>query len=180
MMNNGFGSAAAGRNSPTLARVSAQPPQRWIMLGVVLGLCAVTLAPARADLTSASVHKDEHFVTAETPGILDIEAGECFTDPAFHPSAGGEVVLYTPCGQGSDNQAYGFVHLPDGPFDRDRVEAQAWDRCERGFTVLSIDAALDFYPVVPTRETWADGDRDVMCVAYDPAGSLAGSVLPRA
>lgn len=180
MMNNGFGPAAAGRRARTLPRVSAQPTLRWILLGVVLGLCAVTLAPARADTTGATVHKDENFLTAQTPGILDIEAGECFTDPTYHPAAGGHVVLYTPCAQQADNQVYGFVHLPDGRFDGDRVSAQAWARCERGFTALRIDTALDFYPVVPTRETWADGDRDVMCVAYDPAGQLAGSVLPRA
>ncbi|GAB3465866.1 hypothetical protein [Actinophytocola sediminis] len=158
------------------------PSSRWILLGVVLGLCAVTLTPAQAASTHAVSHKDENFITADTPGILDIEAGECFTDPAYHPAAAARVVLYTVCTQQADNQSYGFVHLPDGPFDHDRVAEDAWTRCGKGFRTYwpTEKSTLDYYPILPTMETWADGDRDVMCVVYDPTGQLTDSVLPKA
>ncbi|MBB4705743.1 hypothetical protein BJ982_007287 [Sphaerisporangium siamense] len=32
--------------------------------------------------------------------------------------------------------------------------------------------------MLPTDETWADGDRDVMCTVYDPQGKLKESMLP--
>ncbi|MEV5888303.1 hypothetical protein [Nonomuraea fuscirosea] len=35
-----------------------------------------------------------------------------------------------------------------------------------------------YYPIMPTAETWADGDRDVMCAVYLPSGRLTGSALP--
>lgn len=31
---------------------------------------------------------------------------------------------------------------------------------------------------MPTAETWADGDRDIMCVVYKPGDKLDDSALP--
>jgi len=59
----------------------------------------------------------------------------------------------------------------------------AWSRCGQAFDKLwrgASRAGLDFYPVLPTAETWADGDRVVMCVVYRPTGRLPDSVLPLA
>jgi hypothetical protein len=160
--------------------IPARPTSRWILLGVVLGLCAVTLNPASASVSAHTVDKDETFITAQTAGILDIEGGECFTDPTYLPSAGENVVLYRPCEQHADNQGYGFVHAEDGPFDHTGLTAFGWERCERGFAALFAgrESTLDYYPILPTEETWADGDRDILCVVYDPRGQLTGSVLP--
>ncbi|OZV77142.1 hypothetical protein CA850_24325 [Micromonospora echinospora] len=126
--------------------------------------------------------KDDRFITAATTGILDIEVTECFDDPAYSRSANEEVVRYRPCGERADNQAYGIVHVPDGPFDPDALATFAWDSCERGFAHYwgsREESGLDYYPIVPTAETWADGDRDVMCAVYNPQGKLPGSALPR-
>ncbi len=72
-------------------------------------------------------------MTPETTGVLNLEAGECFTDPEYSPAAGEEVVLYTTCDQHADNQSYGFVHADDGPYDRAALAAFGWSSCERGF-----------------------------------------------
>jgi hypothetical protein len=73
-----------------------------------------------------------------------------------------------------------FVAPPDAPM---KVAALGWDRCGAAFGKLwrggSADG-LDFYPVLPTADTWADGDRALMCVVYRPSGKLPGSVLPLA
>jgi hypothetical protein len=127
-----------------------------------------------------AVHKDEHFITAETSGILDIEGAECFDDPAYLASAGEKVVLYKPCTEKADNQSFGFKQAPDGPWDQVSLTRFAWDSCGVDFAGRWPGSAgrLDFYPVMPTAETWADGDRDVMCVVYNPRGKLTNSVLP--
>lgn len=145
----------------------------------MLGLCVVVLSPLSQAVAGPARDKDDRFITAQTSGILDIEGGECFTDPVYSPGAGEPVVLYVPCAQGADNQVYGFVHADDGGYDRARLASFAWDRCGRGHAAYWPESTLDFYPVLPTAETWADGDRDVMCVVYDPRGRLPGSVLPR-
>lgn len=156
-----------------------QPTSRWVLLGIVLGLCALTLNPAQATTMSLR-DNDATFITAATPGILDIEGGECFSDPTYSAAAGGEIVLYTPCPQQADNQSYGFVHAADGPWDAAALTRFALAGCERGFRHYwpTAGSTLDFYPIMPTAESWADGDRDVMCVVYNPRGRLTDSVLP--
>ncbi|MEO3855140.1 hypothetical protein [Acrocarpospora sp. B8E8] len=123
--------------------------------------------------------KTETFITAETTGILLIEGGECFSDPAYSPGAAERIVLYTPCADGADNQSYGFTHMPDGPYDPAGLSAFAWRSCGERYAELWGGGRddLDFYPIMPTAETWADGDRDVMCAVYHPTGRLSGSAL---
>ncbi|MFF0722665.1 hypothetical protein [Micromonospora sp. NPDC003816] len=91
---------------------------------VLLGALVGSSAPA------AVVVKDEHFISAQTPGVLDIEGGECFDDPVHLPEAGGAVVRYRPCASTADNQTYGFVHADD---DADWAPAAlgefAWGAC---------------------------------------------------
>ncbi|MFF3437233.1 hypothetical protein [Streptosporangium sp. NPDC002721] len=160
-----------------------RPARRWAL---ILGLVALgTLLPPPTTTGAAGTTgpriKDETFVTARTSGILHIEAGECFTDPAYSEEAAEVVVLYTPCHERAANQAYGFVHAPEGEWDRAALSAFAWRSCGRGFdSHWSGEAAsgLRFYPILPTRETWAGGDRDVMCAVYSPDGPMDGSALP--
>lgn len=157
---------------------AVRPVVRRIALAAVVLLAAVGLTSASA--TGRAQYKDEYFVTAQTSGILDIEAGECFLDPAYLPGAAEVVVLYTPCPGHADNQSYGFVHAADGPWDRAKLAAFGWHECGTGFAARwSGRPDLKYYPILPTEETWADGDRDVMCVVYSPEGTLKDSALPR-
>ncbi|GAA5069349.1 hypothetical protein HNP84_008945 [Thermocatellispora tengchongensis] len=150
--------------------------RRWGLIPAIAALGTLFIVPAQEPAV-----KTDAFITAETSGILLIEGGECFSDPAYDPGAGEPIVLYTPCAEGADNQSFGFVHVPDGPYDRAALAAFAWRGCGARFAELwgdSKDSSLDYYPIMPTAETWADGDRDVMCAAYRPSGRLTGSVLP--
>ncbi|MEO3808563.1 hypothetical protein ABGB17_06145 [Sphaerisporangium sp. B11E5] len=162
-MTTAAGQAARGRS------------RRLAFLPGVLALGALFVPPAAPMVT-----KGDTFLNARTTGVLNIENGECFDDPAYSAGAGEDVVVYRPCAEGAGNQVYGFVHAEDGPWDRPALAAFAWESCGRGFAhYWPGETRLDFYPVLPTAETWADGDRDVMCVVYDPAGRLARSALPR-
>ena len=153
------------------------------MLAVVAVVAA--LLPV-AEPAAPAAAKGDAFITAQTAGILTIEGGECFSDPFHSPSAGQVIVIYTPCDKPVDNQAYGFLHADDGRWDRAVLAEFAWTGCARGFAhywpgdAAGAGTALDFYPILPTEETWADGDRDIMCVVYNRVGRLPGSMLPAA
>ncbi|MEV0614411.1 hypothetical protein AB0I81_13880 [Nonomuraea sp. NPDC050404] len=152
--------------------------RRWGLLPAVAALGTLFVVPPEAPVT-----KTDSFITAETTGILMIEGGECFSDPTFSPGAGERIVLYTPCAEGADNQSYGFTHVPDGPYDRAALSAFAWKSCgERHAELWNQDQGdnLPYYPIMPTAETWADGDRDVMCAVYRRTGRLTASALPPA
>ncbi|MFC0532559.1 hypothetical protein [Phytohabitans kaempferiae] len=123
------------------------------------------------------VLKDDRFIDAETPGVLTIEAGECFDDPAYDVAYADVVVFYRPCVEGADNQSYGFLQVPEGDWDEARVREYAWDGC-RGAQDRrwpNGDPGVALYPVLPTAQTWADGDRTVMCVRYRPTGKLSAT-----
>ncbi|MFY1671116.1 hypothetical protein ACN27G_14260 [Plantactinospora sp. WMMB334] len=154
------------------------PSRRWAVAATVGTLAAV----AAIDPTvSPPVAKGDAFITAQTTGVLTIEGGECFSDPAYSPEAGEVVVRYEPCESGADNQSYGFLRAADGPWDRARLAGFGWQGCRTYFERRwpdGADGTLDFYPVLPTEQTWADGDRTVMCAVYRPRGRLTDSVLP--
>jgi len=75
--------------------------------------------------------------------------------------------------------------LPEGAFPGDDAAASAAEQgCDAAFpSFVGIpydQSALDYQYVAPTVDTWADGDREISCLLYDPAveqttGSLAGS-----
>jgi hypothetical protein len=162
-----------------VTRRATRQATRWVAGGLLTAALLFGLAGATAK--PAPVVKGDGFITAETPGILNIEGGECFDDPAYDRGANEILVLYRPCEESADNQAYGFLHAADGPWDQAKLRDFAWDGCRAAFvrrwTSTSV-SNLDFYPILPTEETWADGDRTVMCAVYNPTGRLADSVLP--
>ncbi|MEU5942354.1 hypothetical protein ABZ807_24955 [Micromonospora sp. NPDC047548] len=147
---------------------------------LVSAVLALAVFPAAEPRTPAP-RKDDTFVTAQTTGILNIEGGECFTDPVYSRQAAEVVVLYRPCEERADNQSYAFLHAPDGPWDRPALAAFGWAGCGGDFVrrwTSRAASGLDYYPILPTAETWADGDRDIMCVVYRPGGELTGSLVP--
>lgn len=162
------------RSSPDAYDPAVSFPRRVALVA----LLAVTVAGCGGD-----THKDDTFIDAGVTGLLDIEVTECFSDPEYSDFAGEDVVIYTPCVDGADNQSYMFVHAPESPWDRETVAELGWDECGKGFEqqwTSKEESGLDFYPILPTAETWADGDRAVMCAVYDPSGRLEDSVLPAA
>lgn len=144
-------------------------------------LVVVALLVLGVSACGGPTHKDDAFIDAGVTGLLDIELTECFSDPEYSDFAGEDVVLYTPCVDGADNQSYMFVQAPEGSWDRQAVAELGWDECGQGFEQQWPDQdGLDYYPILPTAETWADGDRAIMCAVYDPEGRLEDSVLPLA
>jgi len=148
----------------------------WAGRGAGILLSATLLG---ALVTGASrphaVVKGDAFIDAETPGVLNIEAGECFDDPAYDVTFADVIVVYRPCVEGAQNQSFGFFQAPDGGWDEAALRAHAWDGCHRAQARRwpAGDPGVALYPVLPTAETWADGDRTVMCVRYRPTGRLS-------
>ncbi|WP_329101570.1 hypothetical protein OG792_21440 [Micromonospora sp. NBC_01699] len=151
--------------------------RRW---AAVAAVALIGVFP-RAEPPQPIAVKGDDFITAETTGILDIEGGECFSDPAYLDRANDVVVLYKPCEERADNESYGFVQAADGEWHRPAVAAYGWQECGRDFVRRwggQSESGMDFYPVLPTAETWADGDRSIMCVVYNPDGKITRNMVP--
>lgn len=148
-----------------------------VILAVAVG--GVLVVRQRTEPVASAAVKDAAFINAETVGVLSIEGGECFADPAYSSTHKALEVVYTVC-EDADNQVYAFFELTDGPWDRARIVREAGAECRSRFErTWPAGDGLAYYPVLPTERTWEYGDHDVMCAVHRPGGTLASSVLPR-
>ena len=62
----------------------------------------------------------------------------------------------------------------------DEVKAQAETECTSEFnTFVGVDynvSALSYSYYYPTAESWAQGDREIICLIDDPAGQTTGTL----
>ncbi|GEB47361.1 DUF4190 domain-containing protein [Microbacterium testaceum] len=89
------------------------------------------------------------------------------------------------CGTAHTYEVFSSFLLTEGSFPGDDAIASAAETgCESAFpSFVGIpydQSALNYQYVAPTEGTWADGDREISCLLFDPAvqettGSLAGS-----
>ena len=113
---------------------------------------------------------------------FDIEVGDCLNDA----EASGTVTTapIVPCDEPHDSEAYAIVTVPDGDYPgEDAIKAQADAGCVAEFAefvgVGYTDSELEYTFYFPSENSWAQGDREILCEVYDPdsqtTGSLAGS-----
>jgi Septum formation len=72
----------------------------------------------------------------------------------------------TDCAMAHDAEVYAQVSLPEGAWPGDDAIGTASDEVCRS----------EFEAYVGTAYGWAAGDRDVLCLVFDPEGPLTGSV----
>ncbi|MCY7411467.1 MAG: hypothetical protein LH471_00230, partial [Salinibacterium sp.] len=63
----------------------------------------------------------------------------------------------------------------------DGVLAQADTGCEAEFDAFVginyVESILDFTFYYPTAASWAEGDREILCLIFDPAGKITSGSL---
>jgi hypothetical protein len=96
-----------------------------------------------------------------------IEVGDCYDEPEDDR----DPVEPISCEQPHDNEAYAAFQLEEGEYPGDAaVLADASTRClERfeGFVGVPYDSSgYDVDALTPTRLTWDDGDRKVVCILF--------------
>ncbi|WP_341952432.1 septum formation family protein [Salinibacterium sp. TMP30] len=117
-----------------------------------------------------------------TQDVFSLTVGDC---EAASP-AEGEVSETTviDCAEPHQGEIYAASYLPEGDFPGGAaIEAQADNDCYTEFEsfvgAYVSDSMYDFSWYYPTEQSWADGDREILCIAYSPdgediIGSLAG------
>lgn len=111
--------------------------------------------------------------------VFDLEVGDCFNDTALESVSD---VPAVPCDEEHDNEIYHLFDLEGGDYPgEETVSASADEGCRATFEAFVglayEESELDFGTLYPSEDTWADlGDREVVCLAYDPAGMVVGSL----
>jgi len=112
--------------------------------------------------------------------VFDLEVGQCFDEPdSLDEVSNVEIV---DCTEAHDNEVYHLFDLPDGDFPGDiAVGEAAVEGCLgtfEGYVGLDYESsALDIRYLIPTADSWSDGDQEVVCYLVDLNGAqLTGSM----
>ena len=111
--------------------------------------------------------------------VFSIKVGDCLDDA----SSSGTVTTapIVPCSQPHDSEAYTSVQMTDGAFPgADAVTSRANEACADAFPAFigiaydDSDLSISYY--FPTKESWANGDRQIMCTVYDDGVKTTGTL----
>lgn len=119
-------------------------------------------------------------LTACGTSVLDLEVGQCISS-----TADGEQVSTLPvveCSEPHNGEIYALPQLPDGEFPGvDAVTNSARTLCAgvEFQNYIGIDPAASTLGVgylYPTADTWAEGDREIVCIVRDGEADTTGSL----
>ncbi|WES65746.1 septum formation family protein [Microbacter sp. GSS18] len=111
--------------------------------------------------------------------VFSLQVGDCL---AFMESDGElSSVPVVPCSDPHADEVYYAHDFADGEYPGDdavfeEAAGVCVDEFEAFVGVAYDDSALDVYPIYPTADSWAQGDREALCLVYDPAGDVTGTL----
>lgn len=115
-----------------------------------------------------------------SPDVLQLQVGDCLADEDLARLV--EDVEPVSCDEPHNYEVYAAVELEDGDFPGNEVLEEESQICETEFEafigVPYLESEIFALPLIPTEESWQIGDREIVCLAYEPdletEGSLAG------
>jgi len=113
--------------------------------------------------------------------VFDLAVGDCFNDDAAAADVV-QTVATVRCSEPHDNEIFFEFSMTDASFPGQEATATAAGaRCVaefEGFVGLSYEESdLNLFPIIPTVQSWADGDRVVYCALYGlDRSKLTGSM----
>ena len=103
---------------------------------------------------------------------FDITVGDCINDAEATASDEVSNVTVVECTEAHDYEAFEAVDLPDGDYPgTEAVDASAVEACTPAYEdfvgIAYDDSLMDFTYFAPTSASWADGDREILCLLVD-------------
>ena len=107
-------------------------------------------------------------LTACGGNAFELETGQCLNEPDSEEIVNVEVV---DCSDPHDLEIFRVVDLSDQAFEADAIDSQSFDLCLETFDGFIgtpyLDSEFEIYYLIPSEDSWADGDREVVCAVYD-------------
>lgn len=138
---------------------------------LVLGGCS-----SLTDAFDPNAEPDE----PESVHIMDVKTGWCIDEP----SPGSDLinnVTRVPCEDPHDLEAYytfdiDLDEMPDSEKMADLADTGCVSQWEAFVGTPYDDSDLYLYNIFPSEESWPEGDREVLCLLYEPDVKLTGSM----
>lgn len=151
---------------------------------VMLAAASVVLAGCGGDVAVRSDDRAGPVVSPAVVDAFDVRVGDCFQGSELSSTDDIEEVFdvdAVPCDVPHDNEVYAIFELPDGDFPgNDELVRLSNEGCLQRFADFVgaeyETSRLDVFSLFPSQTSWEDGDREVVCAVFDPAGPVEGSV----
>jgi hypothetical protein len=111
--------------------------------------------------------------------VSTLQVGQCLNQP--NSTTAIEQVDVVPCEDPHDLEVFALVQLPDSAYPGDGgLSDVAQPACTERFAayvgVEPANSALATGFLVPSQEGWDGGDREAVCLLYEPDARLTGSM----
>lgn len=141
-----------------------------IALALLVSGCAAGLPQSNDDTTTGSVM------------LFDLELGDCLNDADIPLRSDMTDASRVSCDDPHDSELFAILGVEGSAFPGEsELVAQGQSRCARAFGDFVgtpfANSTLDFRFYYPTASSWAQGDRTIYCVAFDPGLQVTGSLL---
>lgn len=115
----------------------------------------------------------------DTTDVFTIQVGDCLNDAEAAEEV--ETVPTVPCEQSHDSEVYASVIIPEDEYPGQQAIFELADaECLSEFEAFVggdwDTSPYDFSYYFPTEGSWAEGDREILCVIFDPEGPVEGSL----
>lgn len=131
--------------------------------------------PVRVDGGAIDTTDDLDIDTATDVDVLDVKLGDCLFTPTGDDGNVSSLSV-VPCDVPHEDEVYHVFTMEDGAFPGADMDNVLWSVCtaefERFVDIDWSESELEWWPLVPTAQSWAVGDRDVLCLVYELSGDL--------
>lgn len=113
--------------------------------------------------------------------VLDLEVGQCLTDTASDDQVSSVPVV--DCSEPHTGEIFALPQLPDGDFPGEQAISDQADQLCAGQAFQDYvgvpyqDSDIYYSTLVPSTETWDDGDREIVCILAAQDGSSSTGSL---
>jgi hypothetical protein len=111
--------------------------------------------------------------------VSALRVGQCLNQPGTTTDI--EEVEVVPCEDPHDFEVFALVELPDGAYPgdsalSDTAQPACTDRFAAYVGVEPAESVLATGFLIPSEDGWEGGDRQVVCLLYEPDERLQGSM----
>lgn len=117
----------------------------------------------------------------ESVDVFSIRVGDCLNTTEMAEETELQSVPVVPCEEEHEDEIYyGFDTTASEYPGTEALQAEADETCIAefaSFVGLSYEeSTLEYWPMYPSEGSWAEGDREILCMIYDPAALVTGTL----
>lgn len=133
-----------------------------------------TASPARNAESGGTVERND------STDVFAIRVGDCLnTDDSLDEDIGS--VPTVPCSDPHADEVFSSFVIDEPTYPgTDEIISMADEGCRAEFEGFIgtpwADSEIDYWPMYPSEGSWKDGDREVLCMVWDPEGDTVGSL----